>query len=125
MIFIRKHGNQIAKHMRRRWKAVQEQNGGSIPGTGFAIKDFQPLHVKPAIENGRRDRVRHPNSPSARESYLPETNPQKHATPYRNVQVSISAERFSWNRWTTSPQQSSAPGPMVYLPQSYWRPQAS
>jgi hypothetical protein len=42
--------------MRRRWKAVQEQNGGSIPGTGFAIEDFQPLHVKRAIENGRRNR---------------------------------------------------------------------
>src|SRR5215471_20329017 len=59
MIFIRKHGNQIAEHMRRRRKAVQEQNGGSIPGTGLAIEDFQPLHVKRAIENGRRNRVRH------------------------------------------------------------------
>ena len=28
--------------------------GGSIPGTGFAIEDFQPLHAKRAIENGRR-----------------------------------------------------------------------
>jgi len=35
------------------------QNGGSIPGTGFAIEDFQPVHVKRAIENGRRNRVRH------------------------------------------------------------------
>jgi hypothetical protein len=26
------------------------------PGTGFAIEDFQPLHVKRAIENGRRNR---------------------------------------------------------------------
>jgi hypothetical protein len=49
MIFIRKHGNQIAEHMRRRRKAVQEQNGRSISGTGFAIEDFQPLHVKRAI----------------------------------------------------------------------------
>src|ERR1700746_2529021 len=57
MIFIRKHGNQIAEHMRRRRKAVQEQNGGSIPGTGFAIEDFQPLHVKRAIENGRGARI--------------------------------------------------------------------
>src|SRR5499427_876635 len=57
MIFIRKHGNQIAEHMRRRRKAVQEQNGGSIPGAGFAIEDFQPLHVKRAIENGRRTRI--------------------------------------------------------------------
>src|SRR5439155_16192044 len=64
MLFIRKHGNQIAEHMRRRWKAVQEQNGGSISGTGFAIEDFQFLHVNRAIENGRRNRVRHPNSPS-------------------------------------------------------------
>src|SRR3954453_15997926 len=64
MISIRKHRNQIAEHMRRRWKAVQEQNGGSIRGTGFAIKDFQPLRVKLAIENGRRNRVRHLNSPS-------------------------------------------------------------
>src|SRR5215469_4331774 len=63
MIFIRKHGNQIAEHMRRRRKAVQEQNGGSIAGTGFATEDFQPLHVKRAIENGRRNRVRHLNSP--------------------------------------------------------------
>jgi hypothetical protein len=39
--------------MRRRRKAVQEQNGGSISGTGFAIEDIQPLHVKRAIENGR------------------------------------------------------------------------
>src|SRR5437762_1939368 len=54
MIFVRKHGNQVAEHMRRRRKAVQEQNGGSIPGTGFAIEDFQPLHVKRAIKNGRR-----------------------------------------------------------------------
>jgi hypothetical protein len=30
--------------MRRRRKAVQEQNGGSIPGTGFAIEDFQPVY---------------------------------------------------------------------------------
>src|SRR5437588_7807272 len=29
----------------------------SFPGTGFAIEDFQPLHVKRAIENGRRNRV--------------------------------------------------------------------
>ena len=47
------------RNMRRRRKAVQEQNGGSIPGTGFAIEDFQPLHFKRAIENGRRNRVRH------------------------------------------------------------------
>src|SRR5262249_61895442 len=67
MIFIGKHGNQIAEHMRRRRKAVQEQNRGSIPGTGVAIEDFQPLHVKRAIENGRRNRVGHLNSPSARE----------------------------------------------------------
>src|SRR4029450_4007040 len=32
---------------------------GSIPETGFAIEDFQPLQVKRAIENGRRNRVRH------------------------------------------------------------------
>src|SRR5215472_2203184 len=57
MIFIRKHGNQIAEHMRRRRKAVQEQNGGSISTTGFAIEDFQPLQVKRAIENGRRTRI--------------------------------------------------------------------
>src|SRR6266576_107546 len=57
MIFIRKHRNQIAEHMRRRRKAVQEQNGGSSPGTGFAIEDFQPLHVERAIENGRRNRI--------------------------------------------------------------------
>src|SRR4026208_2361011 len=36
---------------------------GSIPETGFAIEDFQPLQVKRAIENGRRNRVRHLNSP--------------------------------------------------------------
>src|SRR5438445_13668988 len=70
MIFIRKHGNQIAEHMRRRRKAVQEQNGGSISGTGFAIEDFQPLHVKLAIENGRRNHVRHLNSPSVLEFQL-------------------------------------------------------
>ena len=70
MIFIRKHGNQIAEHMRRGRKAVQEQNGGTILGTGFAIEDFQPLHVKSAIENGGRNRVRHLNSPSAHESRL-------------------------------------------------------
>src|SRR5205807_9465445 len=57
MIFIRKHGNQIAEHMRRRRKGVQEQNIGSIPGTGFAIEDFQPLHVERAIENGRHTRI--------------------------------------------------------------------
>ena len=33
------------------------------PGTGFAIEDFQPLEVKRAIENGRRNRIRHLNSP--------------------------------------------------------------
>src|SRR5258708_1809273 len=59
MIFIRKHGDQIAEHMRGRRKAVQEQNGGSVPGTGFSIEDFQPLHVKRTIENGRRNLVRH------------------------------------------------------------------
>src|SRR5690348_1340561 len=42
--------------MRRRRKAMQEQNGRSISGTGFAIKDFQPLHVNCAIENGRCNR---------------------------------------------------------------------
>src|SRR3954463_2763094 len=52
MIFIRKHGHQIAEHMRRRRKAVQEQNGRSIAGTGFAIEDFQPVHFERAIENG-------------------------------------------------------------------------
>src|ERR1044072_124175 len=67
MILIRKHGNQIAEHMRRRRKAVQEQNRGSITRTGFAIEDFQPVHVNCAIENGRRNRVRHLNPPSARE----------------------------------------------------------
>src|SRR5437016_12853429 len=36
------------------------------PGTGFAIEDFQPLHVKRAIENGRRNRVRHLKSPFRR-----------------------------------------------------------
>src|SRR5947209_19432679 len=56
MIFIRKHGNEIAEHMRRRRKAVQEQNGRTISGTGFAIEDFQPLNVKRAIENGRCNR---------------------------------------------------------------------
>src|SRR5262249_9038526 len=40
---------------------------------GFAIEDFQPLHVERAIENGRRNRVRHRNSRSARESHLRET----------------------------------------------------
>src|SRR5215469_3046688 len=70
MIFIRQHGNQIAEHVRRRRKSVQKQNGGSIPGTGFAIEDFQPLHFKRAIENSRRNRVRHLNSPSAREMHL-------------------------------------------------------
>ncbi len=33
----------------------------------FPGRDVQPLHVKRAIENGRRNRVRHLNSPSARE----------------------------------------------------------
>jgi hypothetical protein len=56
-----------AEHMRRRRKAVQEQNGRSISGTGFAIEDFQPLHVKRAIENGRCNRVRYLNSSSVRE----------------------------------------------------------
>jgi hypothetical protein len=27
---------------------------GGSSGIGFAIEDFQPLHVKRAIENGRR-----------------------------------------------------------------------
>jgi hypothetical protein len=31
---------------------MQEQNGGSIPGTGFAIEEFQALYAKRAIENG-------------------------------------------------------------------------
>ena len=35
---------------------LRECDGGSISGTGFAIEDFQPLHVKRAIENGRRNR---------------------------------------------------------------------
>src|ERR1700745_3634315 len=56
MVLIGKHGNKIAVHMRRRRKAVQEQNGGSISGTGFAIEDFQPLHFERAIENGRCNR---------------------------------------------------------------------
>jgi hypothetical protein len=30
---------------------MQRQNRGTIPATGFAIEDFQPLHVKRAIEN--------------------------------------------------------------------------
>src|SRR6266576_3398454 len=33
---------------------MQEQNGGGIPGTSFAVEDFQPIHVKRAIKNGRR-----------------------------------------------------------------------
>jgi len=37
-----------------------------LPGTGFAIEDFQPLHVKRAIENDRRNRVRHLKSPFRR-----------------------------------------------------------
>src|SRR6266550_326797 len=49
---------------------LRECDGGSISGTGFAIEDFQPLHVKRAIENGRRNRVRHLNSPSVREFHL-------------------------------------------------------
>jgi hypothetical protein len=36
----------------------------------FAIEDFQALHVKHAIENGGRNRVRHLNSPSARVLHL-------------------------------------------------------
>src|ERR1043166_2425753 len=36
--------SSLSNPMRRRRKAVQEQYGGSLPGTGFAIKDFQPLH---------------------------------------------------------------------------------
>src|SRR5262249_39676442 len=56
MIFIGKHRNQIAEHMRRRRKAVQEHNGGSISGTGFAIEDSQTLYVERAIKNGRRSR---------------------------------------------------------------------
>src|SRR5262249_19525344 len=89
MIFIRKHGNQIAEHMRRRRKAVQEQNGGSIPGTGFAIEDFQPLHVKGAIENGRRNRVRHLNSPSARELHLRGPLRQKSPSPHGRTRMIV------------------------------------
>src|SRR3954454_23467003 len=42
--------------MRGRRKAVQEQNGGSISGTGFAIEDLKARDVERAIENGRRNR---------------------------------------------------------------------
>src|SRR4029077_9905794 len=77
MIFIRKHGNQIAEHMRRRGKTVQEQNGGSIPGTGFAVEDFQPLHVTRAIENRRRNLVRHLNSPFSSLDSVGPTSPAR------------------------------------------------
>ena len=70
MIFIRKHGNQITEHMRGRRKAVQEQNGGSIRGTSFAIKHFQTVYAKRAIEDGGCNRVGHLNSPSVLELNL-------------------------------------------------------
>jgi len=50
--------HRIRRH-EKTTESLQEQNGGSISETGFAIEDFQPLHVKRAIENGRRNRVRH------------------------------------------------------------------
>src|SRR5215469_1450155 len=43
--------------MRRRREAVQEQNGGSISYAVFWMKKNKPLHVKRAIENGRRTRI--------------------------------------------------------------------
>ena len=54
---LRELASQLPRREYRqpRRKAVQEQNSGSIPGTGFAIEDFQPLHVKRATENGRRN----------------------------------------------------------------------
>src|ERR1700739_1069809 len=58
MIFVRKLWNQIAEHVRRRRKAVQEQNGGCVLGAGFAIEDFHPAHVNPGIEDGLRPNIR-------------------------------------------------------------------
>ena len=50
------------------WCVVDDN--GAVVKSGFAIEDFRPLHVKRAIENGRRKRVRDLNSPSARELRL-------------------------------------------------------
>jgi hypothetical protein len=46
----------------------KERKGGSPQG--FEIEDFQPLHVKRAMENGRPKRVRHLNSHSVREFHF-------------------------------------------------------
>ena len=73
-VLVRKNGNQIAEHMRRGRKSVQEQNGGTVVKTGFAVKDVQSLHVKLSIKNGWRSRVRHLNSSSVCESHLQEAN---------------------------------------------------
>src|SRR5258707_7087341 len=63
--------------MRGRRNSLQEQNGGCILGTGFAIEDFQPLHVKPAIENRRRNFVRHLNSPFSSLDSVGPTSPAR------------------------------------------------
>ena len=48
-------------------KMICQRTFNLIASLPIAIEHFQPLHDKRAIENGRRNRVRHLNSPSPRE----------------------------------------------------------
>src|SRR5215469_6557622 len=106
MIFIRKHGNQIAEHMRRRRKAVQEQNGGSIPRTGFAVEDFQPLHAKRAIENGRRNKICRVFPIRYKRSFF-----SRHALyPFLSGLKSCSTPKLSFGAWV-SPSWASGKSP--------------
>ena len=68
----------IKKHDELRWFRLTRVYGlryerlqmiRKIPARDQA-EDFQPLHLTRAIENGRRNRVRHLNSPSVRELHL-------------------------------------------------------
>jgi hypothetical protein len=58
-VTIRKRRDQIAEHVRRRRKAVQEQHDRRLRGPGFAIKDVHAVDLGGAVMRdgrGLRDR---------------------------------------------------------------------
>ena len=50
-IAIRERRDQIAEHVRRSRKAVQQQHNGRIRGPRFAIEDIDPIDLGRAVMN--------------------------------------------------------------------------
>ena len=44
MELVSQLGNQVTKHVRRAWEAVQEHDGWRIPGTGLATEKLSPAY---------------------------------------------------------------------------------